>query len=244
MEIFGSFNHRKMNYMNPQLSETIFYVINIVVGICIGLIFSYYQQKVKNKATEEDIKKITKNIEEVKSELGILTHKQISLSSEKQNCLLVYYDKLNKWVNYITYLDLTDHSESPNVYFLDVQKKMNKLYYDYLSAETKVDIFFINDKDLLNAGYLLKKQAMELSGIASQYLIKARTEAQVYQIILSSNDILPNNNVKNNQILESGKKQVDIIKEYGDARNELIKIVSKLNYKLLEILNDRVMNLI
>lgn len=230
--------------MNTQLSETIFYIINIVIGICIGLVFSYYQQKVKNKATEEDIKKITKNIEEVKSELGILTHKKISLSSEKQNCLLVYYDKFNQWLNYITYLDLTDQSESPNVYFLEVQKKMKKLYHDYLSAETKVDIFFINDKDLLNAGYLIKKQAMELSSITSQYLIKARTEAQVYQIILSSNDILPNNNVKNNQILESGKKQVDIIKEYGDAGKELIKIISELNYNLLEILNDRVMNLI
>jgi hypothetical protein len=85
---------------------------------------------------------------------------------------------------------------------------------------------------------------MELSNVASQYLIKARTEAQVYQIILSSNDILPNNNLKNNQILESGKKQVDIIKEYGDAGKELIKIIFELNYNLLEILNDRVMNLV
>lgn len=233
-----------MYLMNPNVIQIILESIMILLGFYLAFFKSYFEERGRIVATKKDIDEITKKIELVKSDVEILTHKKISLSSEKQNCLLEYYDKLNNWLNYITYLDLTDHSESPDVYFLQVQERLNKLYHDYLSAETKVEIFFIRDQDLLSAKYFLKIPAMELSSLARQYLIKARTEAKVFQIILSSPDILSNNSIKHNQIFESGQKQVIIIKEYEESRKELIKTVSELNYKLLEIINDRVINLI
>lgn len=122
----------------------------------------------------------------VKSDVEILTHKKISLSSEKQNCLLEYYDKFNTWLNYITYLDLTDHSESPDIYFLKVWERMENLYHNYLSAETKVDIFFIKDKELLLAKYALIGPTMKLLTHLKQYLTKAKTEANVFRLILDS----------------------------------------------------------
>lgn len=218
-------------------------LINIVIGLCLGYFLSYLQEKAKNKATQQDIKGITQSIEEVKSDLAILTHKKITLSSEKAKSLLEYYKKLNKWINYIIYLHLYDHSENPELHFLRVQENLEKLYYNFLSADAKTDVYFVTDYELLKAKNNIIQPAMKLSAIALQYLLKARTEATVFQLILSSPDTTPDNSKKQQKLFESGEKQTSLLKEFEVERKQSMHSVFELNRELIEVINNRIMDL-
>lgn len=216
--------------------------------VCIGLYLafgkSYFQEKGKNIATKEDIQDITGKIEKIKSEVGILTHKKISLSTEKQNCLLDFYAKLSIWINYVVDIDLIHDNELYDTYYQRVYELMQVSYHNYLSAESKVDVFFNMDEELLEAKKALRMPMTNLENALKISLLSMKSECSIYNIIYNSPDVLPDNSKKLADMNAINDKQVEILNGYLSKRNEMYKNIASLNFQLLKILSSRVTNLV
>src|ERR1035437_3917179 len=103
MYIYGVFYYY-MIHMSKEDIQILLETAAVLIGLYLAFFKSYFQEKGKNLATKEDITEITEKIEKVKSDIGILTHKKISLSTEKQNSLMELISKYSAWLNYIMYV--------------------------------------------------------------------------------------------------------------------------------------------
>ena len=124
-------------------------IVVICIGLYLALVKSYFQEKGKNLATKEDIEETTKKIERVKSDVGILTQRKISLSAEKQNSLLDFNSKYAAWLNYILNVSIIPDAKPPNIYVEGVRDRLDQLFYDFAIAEAKVEVFFNSDNELI-----------------------------------------------------------------------------------------------
>lgn len=229
---------------------TIFDIVHIcsefllVAIVCYFIFFkSYFQEKGKNVATKEDISEITEKIENVKSDIGILTHKKIFLSTEKQNCLLDFYEKFSSWINNVVSASLISNSDSYSLYYLQVIEKLQVLYQNYLSAESKVDIFFNADKELLDAKRSLAVPMLEIVNLLTISLQKMKNEINIENIIRNRPDIIPDNSNKIIDLQENHDKQMNILNDYISERLKKYKFIMSINFGLIKIINDRIMNL-
>ena len=116
--------------MTQDTLQIILEIVTVVVGLYLALFKSYFQEKGKNLATKEDIEDITKKIEKVKSDIGILTHKKINLSTEKQNSLLEFKGKYAAWLNYILHTTIAGNVETSTIDVSKTQEKLSQLFYD------------------------------------------------------------------------------------------------------------------
>ena len=74
--------------MNNGTLQIILDIIIIGIGLYLALVKSYFKEKGKNLATKEDIGEITSKVENVKSEIELLTHRKMTFEDENDNHLL------------------------------------------------------------------------------------------------------------------------------------------------------------
>lgn len=115
--------------------------------------FSYFKKSGENKAIKEDIDKITKIVEGVKSDIEVVTSNKVSLHSERRKAILEYYEYLNIWkdssmnppiggLNDVVYSQVcADYRLQRNKYYLaEAKAEMFIEEYDFIEIKTKINL--------------------------------------------------------------------------------------------------------
>ena len=120
-----------------------------------NLLPSYFSEKGKNIATQQDITKITELVEEVKmtftteteklkSNLQVLTNMQVSLFSEERAAIIDYNEKYFIWLNSLTDSGLGEIDDRNDQEISNYQKRLSEIYTQFLYSETKFGLFVEN----------------------------------------------------------------------------------------------------
>lgn len=220
--------------------QIILQILIVIIGLYLVFFKSYIQEKGKNLATKEDIELITQKIEKVKSDIGILTHKKISLSSEKQSSLLDFISKYAAWLNYIMRVSIICDSDPANTYTEKINEKLDQLYYDVEVTETKIDVFFSSDDELVSKKNEIKLKTIELSNHLSIAIVDVEGKTNTINIFKSLPNEIPDNSYKMQELKKEYEGRNKIFAEYKIQQLALYKQLSPLYYELVEIISHRV----
>lgn len=138
-------------------------ILQAAIVLLVAYLSNYANQKGKNLADKEDLKKLTeivetvkkKNIEEIellKANLSILTDKKSQLFSEEKEAIIIFFSQLHKWIwdslniylneyNHTNYKDLSDRL----IIMRDAYNQTNVSF-------AKVQLL-VKDNDLINLGH-------------------------------------------------------------------------------------------
>jgi hypothetical protein len=131
---------------------------------------SYFNEKGKNLATKEDISQITtlvesvkynfiKETENLKANLSLLSNIQVGLIAEERNALINFNEKYSLWQNALTDIGLGDTDDYNDNELDNYKRKINELYTDLLTSETRLHLF-IEDKELIELAHNLKLETL------------------------------------------------------------------------------------
>lgn len=114
-------------------------------------LFSYIKEKWKNLATQEDIEKITKKIEETKSYINMI-YKNIEFINDKENnTLLNIFDDLTILFNELFIVNFWD-IYWPKENYIEEMKKYEKDFYKIITSiiiNYHHSLVYVKDKELL-----------------------------------------------------------------------------------------------
>ncbi len=220
--------------------QIILEIVILLTGLYLAFVKSYFQEKGKNVATKEDIEEITEKIEKVKSEIGVLTHKKINLSTEKQNTLLDFNSKYTAWLNYILAADIISNTDPALIHVDKIKEKLDQLFYDFAICEANIEVFFNSDKELLNLKKEIKLKTIELSNHLALNLVKA---SGAREQIINANKLptsIPDNSYKIDMLNKFYSEQDKIHEAFQEKKLALYRAFSASIFKLSEIISNRV----
>ncbi|WP_194778313.1 hypothetical protein [Pararhodonellum marinum] len=157
-------------------------VVIIFIGLYLAFFKSYFLEKGKNIATNEDIEKLTFKVESIKQQfieknanlkakLDMLTNLQISHKNDERLTLIDFHKNFKKWIGLLTessptLIDEYDNNEiNSKMYFYD------QVYQEVLSSEALLQLY-VEDDILINLIFKLKTSTLEnLAGHPTKFLI-------------------------------------------------------------------------
>lgn len=146
--------------MEHQTIIIILQILAILIGFYLAFFKSYFQEKGKNLATNEDIDKITQKVEAVKTEFQVLTHSRTTLNSEKRNSYLNFYDKYFIWLNTLMDTSYGNIDFYKNEEIDKFTTNLNRMYIDICSAEARMQLWN-EDNKLTNLTQTLKVETLD-----------------------------------------------------------------------------------
>jgi hypothetical protein len=143
--------------MNSEVFSLVVQVFILLLGVYLAFFKSYFSEKGKNLATQEDIEEITEKVESIKTEFVRETEKlkielqfenqaKISFHNDVKQAVIQSYEGYYAWYNSLT------HTQEFSVEFtrIDIKEafiKFNKIYFKFISVEAKLDLY-VNDENL------------------------------------------------------------------------------------------------
>ncbi|MEO7044915.1 MAG: hypothetical protein ABI091_06375 [Ferruginibacter sp.] len=143
-------------------TEAVIIMLQVVIGLLSCYLIFYAQQKGKNQANKEDLKKLTEVVEEVKKKnaeeiellkanLTILTDKKAQLFNEEKEALIIFFSKLHTWIwdslnTHLNEYNPTNYSDLTNRIM-----RMRDAYNETNISFAKVQLL-IKDNNLINTG--------------------------------------------------------------------------------------------
>lgn len=208
----------------------------VVLLLLFEIFKSFIQEKGKNLATKKDIQEITTKIETVKSEVGILTHKKINLSDEKQKTLIDLTIKYSIWLKFIMQTEISDYPTCSENYYNLITKMLNDLYFDYLAEQAKVDIYFNSDFEIIEMKDELEVKTIDLSNHFKENLNYARVELKCINLIEknSANEYYKTEMKKHTDIL------IELTKSYQEIKLQKYKDIALIYFKLSQKVSERI----
>lgn len=182
---------------------------------CIG-----QPETVFNKVPFNNGRILFEKIVTVKSDIGLISNRKLSISSERRNALLELNMKYSVWLNFLLYTEtLGDHS-NPEYFARSQADKANQYFHDFLLAEAKFNVYLNGEKHLIEQVRKLKSQTLEL---------KKQFHVSLIEIALPSHLIK-----LAKEMPDEKKKQEHLVNAY----NELYVALDKHNEKSLAIFNE------
>lgn len=153
-------------------TQLIIIILQIVIGLLSAYLLYYAQQKGKNQADKEDLKKLTETVEEVKKKnneeiellkanLSLLTDREKQIFGEEKQAIIDFFAQLNSWVwdSLNIYIYEYNHTN-----YQDISTRliaMRDAYNQTNVAFAKVQLI-ATDKDLIKAGHTAIIKTLEL----------------------------------------------------------------------------------
>lgn len=135
-----------------DIIEWIVLWIMFIVLLFKEYLFSYIKEKWKNLATQEDIEKITKKIEETKSYINMI-YKNIEFINDKENnTLLNIFDDLTILFNELFIVNFWD-IYWPKENYIEEMKKYEKDFYKIITSiiiNYHHSLVYVKNKELLS----------------------------------------------------------------------------------------------
>jgi hypothetical protein len=125
-------------------------------GVFVFIIKIFFTEKIKNFATIQDLEKITKISESVKSELSILTNKHNLIFIEEKEAIVQFLSTWDIWFatlkqNFIEDCNPSNYSELKNI-----KRKYQNDFDNVLTRNSKLELFLNNREILVNATFLIE----------------------------------------------------------------------------------------
>jgi hypothetical protein len=223
--------------MLPIIISIILNVAAITLSVSIIYFRTYTQEKGKNLATKEDIEEITQKVEIVKSDINLLTHKKVSYSTEKYNSLMDYNNKYAAWLNFIIYTNSGGNSEDTDSAKKAIFEKLEGLFYDFLIAEAKFDVYFI-DSEFINPTNELKIKTVELSNNLHLFLTTETTTEKQINLINKLSD----SDYKHEQMKQLYEKSRLNLTEYNQNKLEKYRVLAVLHNQFSRMIQTEIRN--
>jgi hypothetical protein len=214
------------------------FIINLFAIILSHILLyfkTYTKEKGKNLATKEDIEEITQKVETVKSDINLLTQKRINYNSEKYNALIDYNNRYSAWLFFIVYTHISGEADKADEFKEKTEEKLDNLFHDFLIAEAKFDVYFI-DTDFIPLSNVIKIKTIELSNHTSKFLVTAAGTNS--QIAMARN--LTDFEYKKAQLAQLYDSILQILEEYNKEKNELYKKLAPLNYQFTRMIQAEI----
>ena len=207
--------------------------IVFITGI-INYIVAYLSTKGKNKATNEDIGKITSTVEKIKSELSFALKNQIDFLDESKKSLLSYFDNFNSLIEDAARLR-TEHLYSVEK-IIDNKLRIQEFEVRVRIAESRLELY-INDNDLKEVVHKLRESSIEYCSNVSMSLGEFSWIQKEMDMLKKLNDY-ENNKDRISQLYEireqEFKKYWSFTKRYFEFRyNDYNKLVEKIKFLML-----------
>jgi hypothetical protein len=225
-----------MTQIEIQITLQIF---TLLIGLYLALFKSYFHEKGKNIATKEDIEEITNKIELVKSDIGILTHKKISLVNEKQNSLLDFNSKYTAWLNFILNSSIVVETQE-NTFIEKTESTLNNLFHDLSISEAKMNIFFHSDKELKKLKETLIFETIKLSNLFILNLAKNKPITEKINLIMKIPNEIPDNTFKMGELEKYYKERFSIVEEFIAEKLKMYKPISILSFEFSKLVSERI----
>ena len=156
-----------------NILETV--LTGVVTGSIIGFFASYFTTKGKYWADLEHLPKLTHDIEEIKgtvqnkildkienlkSELAVITNKHNILFMEEKEALFIYYSTFNEWFGHLKIM-LSNYDRFNYSELKEIRKKIDDQYDKVQVGMSKLELF-LDDSNVLHKAYLLNIAAHEV----------------------------------------------------------------------------------
>ncbi|OCB77157.1 hypothetical protein B0A79_01960 [Flavobacterium piscis] len=224
----------------------------VIIGLYLALFKSYFTEKGKNIATNEDIEELTNKIELVKqkfleknaslkSKLDLLTNLQIGHKNDERNALTEFHKSFSKWINILTSSSFGLIDDYNNEEVLRKLSDYDNIYKEFQSSHSLLMIY-VEDEKLHSSINTLKIKILEkLSGIAPSSLISLKHNNEKLED-LKSQPYSDKKTEKNRELfvvrkeihqkyhremIEAYKEIVDLQKSYEKHMLEYIKTLSQ-----------------
>lgn len=153
-------------------TQLIIIFLQIVIGLLSAYLLYYAQQKGKNQADKEDLKKLTEIVEEVKKKnneeiellkanLSLLTDREKQIFGEEKQAIVDFFAQLNTWIwdSLNIYIHEYNHAN-----YQDISTRliaMRDAYNQTNVSFSKVQLI-ATDKDLIKNGHDAIMKTLEL----------------------------------------------------------------------------------
>ena len=145
------------------MTDIVIIALEIIIGLLSAYLIYYAQQKGKNQADKEDLKKLTvivedvkkKNNEEIellKANLSVLTDKEKQIFSEEKEAIIIFFSQLHKWIWDSLNIYLNEYNHSNYKDLSDRLIIMRDAYNQTNVSFSKVQLL-AKDETLINAGH-------------------------------------------------------------------------------------------
>jgi hypothetical protein len=198
----------------------------------------YSQEKGKNLATKEDIEEITEKVETVKSEIGLFLQKKISYHTEKYSAMIECHGKFYVWINTLLNTTITGDFNKADEFLDQAKQKIQGAFLEFLTAEAKFDIYFI-ESPLIAVEIDLRLKTIELAIHLDNWLIKGHTNSK--QLALA--DTLVDNDYKIDRMATLFAERQILVTEYYQQRNEKYSSIAVLTGNFTKMINAEVIKM-
>lgn len=223
------------------MTDLIIITLEIVTGLLSAYLIYYAQQKGKNQADKEDLKKITQIVEDVKKKnnediellkanLSFLTEKEKQVYSEGKEAIVVFFSQLNTWI--WTGLNIYIH-EYNHINYQEISQRlitMRDAYNTTNVSYSKVKLI-IEDENLVELGREAISATLKfhlfLEALLKRLSMTLNMEKSLWDQILKENDLGNLSPEIQKFYTEQGekrdKKKREIIDEYFEKQTEMFK---------------------
>lgn len=186
------------------MTDIIIITLEIIVGLLSAYLIYYAQQKGKNQADKEDLKKLTEVVEDVKrknneeiellkANLSILTDKKAQLFTEEKEAIIVFYSQLNKWIWDSLNLHLNEYNHTNYTELSNKLIQIREAYNSTNVAFAKVQLL-VKDENLIKAGHEAIMETLKLhhfkEGLMQQLTTTLAWEKGMVESLLSNKEDL------------------------------------------------------
>lgn len=153
-------------------TQLIIILLQIVIGLLSAYLLYYAQQKGKNQADKEDLKKLTVIVEEVKKKnneeiellkanLSLLTDREKQIFGEEKQAIIDFFAQLNRWIwdSLNIYIHEYNHSNYQEISSRLIT--MRDAYNQTNVTFSKVRLI-VTDEELIKAGHEAIMKTLEL----------------------------------------------------------------------------------
>ena len=148
------FSHKSQN-KSLQINAIILEITLIILGFYLAFFKSYFQEKGRNLATNEDIEEITKKVESINTDFIRETEKlkldlqytnqiRFSIKTEEMKSLFDYYEKYYLWLNLLLEFYFGSFNEDNPELLISSQNVINDANFKLLLAEAKAELLIDN----------------------------------------------------------------------------------------------------
>ena len=203
-----------ITYSMTNFEIYIIILINIALWVCVVFYKSYWIESGKNLATKKDIEEITSKVENVKSEIEILTHRKKTIQSEVQNAMLEFNNTHSAWLHNIANMRMAPNNDDDNI---AMDNFSHELHMNCIIAKAKLDVYCYNDAELIGKGDKLIESTIELQNLVSS----TRNKIAGIQSLMN--------------IIEKHPEQHRIVEELKSKYEEIHKTLVEGNTEKLEM---------